>query len=186
MFLFLSAEEHGSCILSRFRGLRVIYRRVSDWIIGFIDHLYTPLGTTSNYSAIVILHTLQFTVTHALGFSIFTSRILATDLQQSHYLFKSHMKPSFHGLSPFLPLFWNCKFRKLDSVQFLCSQAHIMSGWPLETRLTLLSFHLHYNNFARTTQKTQLSIIAKACLQRHCISTEVWLRSRCSENVTIL
>jgi hypothetical protein len=32
------------------------------------------------YSAIAALHTLQFTVTHALGFSVFTSRILATDL----------------------------------------------------------------------------------------------------------
>jgi hypothetical protein len=37
------------------------------------------LGTTDKYSAIAILHTLQFTVTHALGFSVFTSRILATD-----------------------------------------------------------------------------------------------------------
>jgi hypothetical protein len=46
---------------------------------GFIDYLYTPLGTTSNYNAITNLHTLQFTVTHALGFSVFTSHILAMD-----------------------------------------------------------------------------------------------------------
>jgi hypothetical protein len=52
---------------------------VLDWMIGFTDALYTPLGTTGNYSAIADLHTLQFTVTHALGFSVFTSRILATD-----------------------------------------------------------------------------------------------------------
>jgi hypothetical protein len=58
----------------------VTYRRVLDWIIGFIDTLYTHFGTTGNYSAIVDLHTLQFTVTHSLGFSVFTSRILATDL----------------------------------------------------------------------------------------------------------
>jgi hypothetical protein len=32
---------------------------------GFIDHLYTPLGTTSNYSVIVNLHTLQITTTPA-------------------------------------------------------------------------------------------------------------------------
>jgi hypothetical protein len=49
-------------------------------MIAFIDTLYTPLGTTDNYSAITDVHTLQFTVTHALGFSVFTSRILATDL----------------------------------------------------------------------------------------------------------
>jgi hypothetical protein len=61
-------------------GVRVTYRRVWGWIIGFIDTLYTPLGTTGNYSAIADLHTLQFTFTNALEFSVFTSRILATDL----------------------------------------------------------------------------------------------------------
>jgi hypothetical protein len=32
------------------------------------------------YSAIADLHTFHFTVAHALGFSVFTSRFLATDL----------------------------------------------------------------------------------------------------------
>jgi hypothetical protein len=49
-------------------------------MIGFIEILFTQLGTTGNYRAIADLHTLQFTVTHALGFSFFTSLILATDL----------------------------------------------------------------------------------------------------------
>jgi hypothetical protein len=64
------------------------------------------------------------------------------------------MKSSFHSLLPFLPLFCNCQFWRLDSVQFLCSQAHILAGWRLETRLTLLNWTLLYNHFARTTQKT--------------------------------
>jgi hypothetical protein len=49
-------------------------------MIGFIDTLYIQLGTTDSYSAIANLHTLMLTVTHALGISVFTSRILATDL----------------------------------------------------------------------------------------------------------
>jgi hypothetical protein len=61
----------------------VAIRLVLDWIIGFINTLYTVLGTTGNYSAIAILHTLQFTVTHTLRFPGFTSRILATDLSVS-------------------------------------------------------------------------------------------------------
>jgi hypothetical protein len=45
------------------------------------------------------------------------------------------MKSSLHRLIPFLPLFCNCQFRRFDSVQFFCSQAPILAGWHLETRL---------------------------------------------------
>jgi hypothetical protein len=50
---------------------------LDDWIYCIV---FTQLGTTGNYSTIAILHPLQFTVTLALGFSVITSRILATDL----------------------------------------------------------------------------------------------------------
>jgi hypothetical protein len=60
-----------------------LIRRVLDLMIGFIDSLYTQLGTTGKQRAIAHLHTLHFTVTHELGFSAFTSRILATDLSIS-------------------------------------------------------------------------------------------------------
>jgi hypothetical protein len=65
--------------------------------------IHSQLRTTGNTSTIAILHTLQFTVTHVLGFSVFTSRILATDLSQSHCHFKSRMKSSMHSLIHFLP-----------------------------------------------------------------------------------
>jgi hypothetical protein len=53
------------------------------WIgwIGFIDHLYTPLGTTSNYSAIANLHNSQFTTEPAMPFiacCVLTSHFLTT------------------------------------------------------------------------------------------------------------
>jgi hypothetical protein len=69
----------------------VTYRRGFDWMIGLIEILFTPLGTTDNYSTIAVLHTLQLTVTHALNFSVFTSRILATDLINSLIVTTNHM-----------------------------------------------------------------------------------------------
>jgi hypothetical protein len=77
------------------------------WLIirgsGFIDtSTFTQFETTGNYIAIAILHTFQFIVPHALGFSVFISRILATDLSQSHSNFNSHVTSFSHSLIPFL------------------------------------------------------------------------------------
>jgi hypothetical protein len=47
----------------------------------FIDHLYTPLGTTSNYSAIANLHNLQINASNTKSSTpctVFTRRFLAT------------------------------------------------------------------------------------------------------------
>jgi hypothetical protein len=71
--------------------------------MGFILPYTFTFRYYRQYSAIAILYTFQFTVTHALGFSVFTSRILATALPQSHCNFKSHVKSSLRSLSPFLP-----------------------------------------------------------------------------------
>jgi hypothetical protein len=47
---------------------------------GFISTLVTTTLNYSQYSAIADLHKLHSTVAHALGFSVSTSRLLATDL----------------------------------------------------------------------------------------------------------
>jgi hypothetical protein len=59
-------------------GVCVTYRRVLDWMIVFIALIHSTRNY-KKYSAIADLHTLQFTVTHTVRFSVFTSPILATD-----------------------------------------------------------------------------------------------------------
>jgi hypothetical protein len=61
---------------------------------------------------------------------------METDSSQSHCRFKYHTESYFPNLIPFLPLFCNCQFRRLDSVQFLCSQTHIPAGCGPETGLS--------------------------------------------------
>jgi hypothetical protein len=84
-------------------------------MIGFIDtyvYTFTQFGTTGNYTTIAILHTFQFTVAQALGVSVLTSRILATDLSQelslqitmkssSNFLFNHVGKPSLQNSTQF-------------------------------------------------------------------------------------
>jgi hypothetical protein len=72
--------ERSVLLLSRvcwyaWRIERVLYR-----MIGFYSTLVTISLNYNQYSAIADLHNLQFTVAHALGFSVSTSRLLATDL----------------------------------------------------------------------------------------------------------
>jgi hypothetical protein len=78
---------------------------VLDGMIIFIEpYTSTQFGTTGNYGTIAILHIFQSTVARTLEFSVFTSRVLATDLSQSHCNFKSQVKSSLHRLIiPCLP-----------------------------------------------------------------------------------
>jgi hypothetical protein len=136
-------------------------------ILFIAPHTLTQLGTTGNYSAIAIMYTSRITVTHALGFSVFTRRILATDSSQSHYHFNSYIKSSWHSLIP-LFAFLQLPLPKTQPVQFLYSLAQIPAGWRSETRLfTTRHYSLlpnsSYNNFARTTLKTAC-IVGESCL----------------------
>jgi hypothetical protein len=92
---------------------------IDEFWIGRLG-LLTPYTFNSGLQVIqrYRLSTSQITDAHAPGCSVFTSRILATELHQSHCHFKSHMKFSFHSLIPFLTLFCNCQ---LNSIPLLPS-----------------------------------------------------------------
>jgi hypothetical protein len=82
---------------------------VSVWLIdkfwvGRSDLLHL-IHSHRQYSAIAVLHTFHC-CTH-LGFSVFTTRIMTTDLSQSHCNFKSHVKSSWHSLILFFPFLLN-------------------------------------------------------------------------------
>jgi hypothetical protein len=72
-------------------------------MIGFISTLVTTPLNYSEYSDISDLHTLHFTVAHALGLSVFTSRLLATDLNT-----ETSTSKHYEVLFPFLvQSLWN-------------------------------------------------------------------------------
>jgi hypothetical protein len=126
------------------------------WLIrrGFLldDWIYCPLYIHTardyrQYSSIAELHASQFTVKRALGLSVFTSRILATDISQSHCNFKSNMKSSSHTVIPFLPLF-STQFNS-SAPKLISRQAGVPKlDFPLSTILSL------YKPSAGVTQKT--------------------------------
>jgi hypothetical protein len=93
-------------------------------MIGFIAPYAFITRDYRQYSAMADFHTLQFTVTHALEFSVFYSRILGTDLSQHHCHFKSHVKSSLHSLIPFLPFLLHhllLTSPELDSIPLLAA-----------------------------------------------------------------
>jgi hypothetical protein len=56
--LHTDAREQQSVVIVTCTGLRLTYRRVLYWMIGFIaPYTFTQFRTTGNYSAIAILHT---------------------------------------------------------------------------------------------------------------------------------
>jgi hypothetical protein len=129
----------------------VTYRRgfgLDDWIYCTL-YVHTT-HDYRQYNAIADLHTLQSTVTHALGFSVFTSCILAMDLSQSHCHFKSHIKSSCHSLIPFLPLFCNCQLNSIPLLPSSCTGRLASQNSTLHVCSNLLYApkHFFYNGFA--------------------------------------
>jgi hypothetical protein len=159
-------------------GVCVNYRRGLDWMIGFIDTLYTPLGTAGNYSAVADLHTLHFTVAYTLVSSDFTIRILATDISLT--VTAAHMKSSSHSLIPFLPsLLDQSTAISRDSIPHFNSSASKLISWQSDVS------KLNWNDLLGTdrTENTTLLLLrefisAETCLPNRSIATAVRVTSR--------
>jgi hypothetical protein len=146
-------------------------------MVGFIAFYSHSARDYRQYSAIAIIHTLQFTVPHTLGSSVFRQGIY-NNLNIS----SNHTRSLLCAAkSPFLPLFCNCQLQRLDSIQFLCPQTrrltlHFRLDYPLYSTTTVLysvaSSVSFYNASARTTQKTASSV-GKACLLVRCQAMDV-------------
>jgi hypothetical protein len=67
-------------------------------VIGFIGTSVTISLNYNQYSVIADLHTFQFTVAHALGFSVSTSRLLATDLNNGYVFTVSTLSVSWQRI----------------------------------------------------------------------------------------
>jgi hypothetical protein len=105
-------------------------------MIGFIDILFTQLGSTGNYSAIASPTLYCWTLPMHQG----SQSSLVVSWQ------RIYAQPN-----SFLAIILQLPNPKI----FLNSIPLLPVGWRLETQLTLLSWTLLYNYLARTTQKSQ-------------------------------
>jgi hypothetical protein len=135
--------------------------------------------TYKQYSAIADLHNLQFTVTHALGFSVFTSRILVMELNSLTVTKSSNNTLRLHRLTsnsstnfPWLSPTDNA----VVLLQFPfshcctpCTPCTLLCSWTLNstTELTPNYFLSRYIDSGRISRKTRVTCQNACSLARY-------------------
>jgi hypothetical protein len=120
-----------------------------------------------------MIRTFPFTASHTLGFSVFSSRILATDLPQSHTATSNHTWSFLGSLISFLPFLLNrlrLPSSEVDPILFrllFCTPTTASFGTrlPYTTATTLNGPH----------GKQSLYIVDETCLRRRCLAIAVLL-----------
>jgi hypothetical protein len=146
-------------------------------VIGFIDALFTQLGTTGNYTSITDLHGVQrYTRTRILSLhqpnpsNGFITASLSHQI--THEVFFTPPN-SFLAIILQLPI----PKTRLNSIPLLPSSYLSRLTSPNSTHFFSAELFL-INNLHGPPRKHSLSIFGKACLQHRCIETEVtrlWL-----------
>jgi hypothetical protein len=123
------------------RGGCVTYKKG----FGLDNSIYWHLRhTTRDYRQIQRYHLSTHFTVHRCARTRVLSLPLVVSWQRIYNSLSLQITYEIFRLIPFLLLFCSCQFRRLGSIQFLCSQVHIPAGWRLELDLTLFYTVEHF------------------------------------------
>jgi hypothetical protein len=150
--------------------------------IGWLD-LFTPYSRNSGLQAIQLyrcFHTLQFTVTHTLGFSVFTSRIMATDFNTVIISVSLYLQHTWSLLvtAQFLSCHYSAATNSEDSTQFNSSVPKLISRYSGVSKHNSSLYFMLLNTCLWslcTDHAENTTYVKEACLLIRCLAVDVLL-----------